>query len=248
MKCPKCGAEISDYASSCPECGTPIVKIRPKRVCMNCGAEVPDDASVCPGCGRPVKRREHQQAHAANAGDANAGGATSMHDNGANAGGASATHGRDANAGGTSATQGSGASFTARIRQSWKRDKYAWLQAVLPIVLAFLYHINLLQDKMSFNLMNTALIFEGLIFFFGYLDVKEISQRPEMYGGVAFSSRYMYLSYFLPVMSFFERRQLPGMKRNALYPILHAVLLAIFVILMLFTSDEEMLLQAGGAL
>ena len=227
MKCPKCGAEISDYASSCPKCGTPIVKIRPKRVCTNCGAEVPDDATVCPGCGRPVKRREHQQVHVANAGGANAGGASSMHGSGANAG---------------------GASFTARIRQSWARDRYAWLQAVLPIVLAFLYHINLLQDKMSFNLMNTALIFEGLIFFFGYLDVKEISQRPEMYGGVAFSSRYMYLSYFLPVMSFFERRQLPGMKRNALYPIVHAVLLAIFVVLMLFTSDEVMLLQAGGAL
>lgn len=222
MKCPKCGAEISDYASNCPECGTPIVKIRPKRVCTNCGAEVPDDATVCPGCGRPVKRREHQQAHGANAGGANAGGAAAMHD--------------------------SGASFTARIRQSWTRDRYAWLQAVLPIVLAFLYHINLLQDKMSFNLMNTALIYEGLIFFFGYLDVKEISQRPEMYGGVAFSDRYMYLSYFLPVMSFFERRQLPGMKRNALYPIVHAVLLALFAILMLITSDEVMLLEVGGAL
>ncbi|MGO4996996.1 zinc ribbon domain-containing protein [Oribacterium sp. Sow4_G1_1] len=220
MKCPKCGAEISDYASHCPACGTPIVKIRPKRVCTNCGAEVPDDATVCPGCGRPVKRREHQQPHGANAGGANAGGAAAMH----------------------------GSGFMARIRQSWVRDKYAWLQAVLPIVLAFLYHINLLQDKMSFNLMNTALIFEGLIFFFGYLDVKEISQRPEMYGGVAFSSRYMYLSYFLPVMSFFERRQLPGMKRNALYPIVHAVLLAIFAILMLFTSDEVMLLEVGGAL
>lgn len=220
MKCPKCGAEISDYASHCPACGTPIVKIRPKRVCTNCGAEVPDDATVCPGCGRPVKRREHQQPHGANAGGANAGGAAAMH----------------------------GSGFMARIRQSWARDKYAWLQAVLPIVLAFLYHINLLQDKMSFNLMNTALIFEGLIFFFGYLDVKEISQRPEMYGGVAFSSRYMYLSYFLPVMSFFERRQLPGMKRNAFYPIVHAVLLAIFAILMLFTSDEVMLLEGGGAL
>lgn len=220
MKCPKCGAEISDYASHCPACGTPIVKIRPKRVCTNCGAEVPDDATVCPGCGRPVKRREHQQAQGANAGGANAGGAAAMH----------------------------GSGFMARIRQSWARDKYAWLQAVLPIVLAFLYHINLLQDKMSFNLMNTALIFEGLIFFFGYLDVKEISQRPEMYGGVAFSSRYMYLSYFLPVMSFFERRQLPGMKRNALYPIVHAVLLALFAILMLFTSDEVMLLEVGGAL
>ena len=182
MKCPKCGAEISDYASHCPACGTPIVKIRPKRVCTNCGAEVPDDATVCPGCGRPVKRREHQQASGANAGGANEGGAAAMH----------------------------GSGFMARIRQSWARDKYAWLQAVLPIILAFLYHINLLQDKMSFNLMNTALIFEGLIFFFGYLDVKEISQRPEMYGGVAFSSRYMYLSYFLPVMSFFERRQLPA--------------------------------------
>lgn len=233
MKCPKCGAEISDYASHCPECGTPIVKIRPKRVCTNCGAEVPDDATVCPGCGRPVKRREHQQVHAADAG-----GAASMHGSGANAGGAASAHASGANAG--------GASFTAYIRQSWKRDKYAWLQAVLPIVLAFLYHINLLQDKMSFNLMNTALIFEGLIFFFGYLDVKEISQRPEMYGGVAFSSRYMYLSYFLPVMSFFERRQLPGMKRNALYPIVHAVLLAIFIVLMLFTSDEVMLLQTGA--
>lgn len=220
MKCPKCGAEISDYASHCPACGTPIVKIRPKRVCTNCGAEVPDDATVCPGCGRPVKRREHQQASGANAGGANEGGAAAMH----------------------------GSGFMARIRQSWARDKYAWLQAVLPIILAFLYHINLLQDKMSFNLMNTALIFEGLIFFFGYLDVKEISQRPEMYGGVAFSNRYMYLSYFLPVMSFFERRQLPGMKRNALYPVVHAVLLALFAILMLITSDEVMLLEVGGAL
>lgn len=220
MKCPKCGAEISDYASHCPACGTPIVKIRPKRVCTNCGAEVPDDATVCPGCGRPVKRREHQQTHGANASGANADDAAAMH----------------------------GSGFMARIRQSWARDKYAWLQAVLPIVLAFLYHINLLQDKMSFNLMNTALIFEGLIFFFGYLDVKEISQRPEMYGGVAFSSRYMYLSYFFPVMSFFERRQLPGMKRNALYPLVHAVLLALFAILMLFTSDEVMLLEVGGAL
>ena len=82
----------------------------------------------------------------------------------------------------------------------------------------------------------------------GKVDLKEISQRPEMYGGVAFSSRYMYLSYFLPIMSFFERRQLPGMKRNALYPIVHAVLLAIFAILMLFTSDEVMLLEVGGAL
>ncbi len=221
MKCPKCGADISDYASTCPNCGTPIVKIKPKRVCMNCGAEVPDDATSCPGCGRPVKRRENQQSNKGNAGTTYADGAAN----------------------------GNRASFLNHVRQSWNRDKFAWLQAVLPIALAFLYHINLLPDKMTFNLMNTALIFEGLIFFFGYLDVKEISQRPEMYDGVAFSSRYMYLSYFLPVVSFFERRKLPGMKRKELYPIVHAVLLVIFLILMLFTSDEVMLLQTGaGAL
>lgn len=221
MKCPKCGADISDYASTCPNCGTPIVKIKPKRVCMNCGAEVPDDATSCPGCGRPVKRRVNQQSNKGNAGTKYADGAAN----------------------------GNRASFLNHVRQSWHRDKFAWLQAVLPIVLAFLYHINLLQDKMTFNLMNTALIFEGLIFFFGYLDVKEISQRPEMYDGVAFSSRYMYLSYFFPVVSFFERRKLPGMKRKELYPIVHAVLLVIFLILMLFTSDEVMLLQTGaGAL
>ena len=206
MKCPKCGADISDYASTCPNCGTPIVKIKPKRVCMNCGAEVPDNATSCPGCGRPVKRRENQQSNKGNAGTTYADGAAN----------------------------GNRASFLNHVRQSWNRDKFAWLQAVLPIVLAFLYHINLLPDKMTFNLMNTALIFEGLIFFFGYLDVKEISQRPEMYDGVAFSSRYMYLSYFLPVVSFFERRKLPGMKRKELYPIVHAVLLVIFLILMLF--------------
>ena len=221
MKCPKCGADISDYASTCPNCGTPIVKIKPKRVCMNCGAEVPDDATSCPGCGRPVKRRVNQQSNKGDAGTTYADGAAN----------------------------GNRASFLNHVRQSWNRDKFAWLQAVLPIVLAFLYHINLLPDKMTFNLMNTALIFEGLIFFFGYLDVKEISQRPEMYDGVAFSSRYMYLSYFLPVVSFFERRKLPGMKRKELYPIVHAVLLVIFLILMLFTSDEVMLLQTGaGAL
>lgn len=215
MKCPKCGKEISDYERNCPYCGTPIIKIRPKRVCTNCGSEVPDDASVCPGCGRPVKRRETLQNQAKRS-----------------------EHREDA----------CGASEPSRkdaFVRMMKKDRYAWLQAVLPAVLAFLYHATLLQDNETFNLMNTALILEGLTFFFGYLDVKEISKRPEMFGGVAFSSRYMYLSYFLPVLSFWERRTLPGMKRNALYPVVHVVLLMLFAVLLVMSSHAIALYGAG---
>ena len=216
MKCPKCGKEISDYEKNCPYCGTPIIRIRPKRVCMNCGSEVPDDSSICPGCGRPVKRRETQQNNEKR-----------------NEYTASAGHG----------TQNE--SYREQLQRTWKKDRYAWLQAILPLVLAFLYHATLLQDNESFNLINTALILEGLTFFFGYLDVKDISKRPEMYGGVAFSSRYMYLSYFLPALSLWERRTLPGMKRNALYPVIHVLLLLLFILLMVMSSHAVALYGAG---
>ncbi len=219
MKCPKCGKEISAYDKTCPACGTPIIKIRPKRVCMNCGSEVPDDASVCPGCGRPVKRRSTQQGEERD----------TFYETG--------TEHTDPKA-----------SRIEAIIQALKKDRYAWLQAVLPPILAFLYHAFFLQDNETFNLMNTALILEGLTFFFGYLDVKDISQRTEMYGGMAFSSRYVYLSYFLPVLSFWERRTLPGMKRNALYPVVYAGILLLFVVLMLMSSHAVALYGAGSGM
>ena len=61
MKCVHCGQEIPPYKENCPNCGAPVVRIRPKAVCSSCGSEVPGDASVCPGCGRKVRRRTEEE-------------------------------------------------------------------------------------------------------------------------------------------------------------------------------------------
>ena len=42
---------VSDRASTCPNCGAPIVK---KVLCEECGAEIPTGATACPSCGCPV--------------------------------------------------------------------------------------------------------------------------------------------------------------------------------------------------
>lgn len=218
MKCPHCGAELPAHASYCPSCGRPVLRIRPKRVCTNCGAEVPEDADHCPGCGRPVRRRAQTEGDEQEA--------------------SSGTTGVGANVG------AGRSSFAAALL----RDRYAWLQAILPPVLATLYRLFLLRHNANLDLENTLLLLEGFIFFFGYLDVKDISARPEMYDGAAFSSRYMYLSYFVPMLSLWERRRLPGMHPRAAYAMVHTVLVTIFVIVYVFTSDGAVLLQSGGGL
>ncbi len=216
MKCPHCGAELPAHASYCPSCGQPILRIRPKRVCTNCGAEVPEDADHCPGCGRPVRRKMPKD-H------------TEKSDSAAR----------------TGAQVRAGAGRSA-FRTMLRRDRYAWLQAVLPPVLAILYRLFLLRHDPGVDLLNTFLLLEGLIFFFGYLDIQEISKRPEMYDGAAFSSRYMYLSYFAPMLSLWERPKLPGMEPKALYAPVHTVLLTIFVAVYVFSSNGAVLLQSSG--
>lgn len=54
IKCPECGKEISDQASSCPNCGTPIKKGETK-FCQHCGESIDKECVICPKCGKQVK-------------------------------------------------------------------------------------------------------------------------------------------------------------------------------------------------
>ena len=53
INCPECGKEISDKATACPSCGTPINKGNTK-FCQHCGAQIDKDCVVCPVCGKQV--------------------------------------------------------------------------------------------------------------------------------------------------------------------------------------------------
>ena len=221
MKCPKCGSIIPDDSRNCPECYTPIIKIKPLRVCTNCGSEVPDDRDSCPGCGRTVKRRAHQTA----------------------------------SSGSVKGNQKSMDSFTASdsVRSTsshgflseFKREKYAWLQAVVPGTLALLYHLLILRNDINFNLINTFIIYEALVFFFGYHDIKELNKRPEMMEGLVYSEKFVYMTYFLPILSLWDRKQLPGMNRKAIYPMVHTVIFTLLILSVMFTMDIRVLTEAN---
>ena len=45
IQCPECGKEISDKATTCPHCGTPIF------VCPECGQVAVGNIELCPQCG-----------------------------------------------------------------------------------------------------------------------------------------------------------------------------------------------------
>lgn len=50
--CPKCGKQVSEYAPTCPDCGTLINTAPQKKVfCKHCGAEIAEDVKFCPSCG-----------------------------------------------------------------------------------------------------------------------------------------------------------------------------------------------------
>lgn len=51
IKCSECGHEVSNKASSCPNCGCPI---ETGLVCNECGAEISPIDKVCPNCGNPL--------------------------------------------------------------------------------------------------------------------------------------------------------------------------------------------------
>lgn len=210
--------------------------------CPHCGAELPAHASHCPACGQPILRIRPKRV-CTNCGAEVPEDADHCPGCGRPVRRRAQTEGTDPATAGANAGAGR-SSFRAMLM----RDRYAWLQAVLPPVLATLYHLLFLRNNPSFNLENTFLLLEGLIFFFGYLDVKDISARPEMYDGAAFSSRYMYLSWFVPMLSLWERRRLPGMQPKAAYAMVHTVLMTIFVIVYVLTFDGAALLPSGGGL
>lgn len=223
MKCPKCGSFIPDDSRNCPECSTPIIKIKPMRVCTNCGSEVPDDADTCPGCRRSIKRKAHQKSSFDSA---------SMNQ-------------EYTGSGSSSVKKGSTGGF--KLIEEMKREKYAWLQAILPVSLALIYHIFVLKHNITFNLINTFIILEAMNFFFGYHDIKELNERPEMMEGLVYSEKYVYMTYFLPVLSLWERRQLPGMNRKALYPLIHTILFTILIFSVMIKMDAHALSNVGIA-
>lgn len=55
IKCKDCGHEVSDKASTCPNCGCPIDRLT---VCGECGNPIPDGVDACPNCGCPVEQRQ----------------------------------------------------------------------------------------------------------------------------------------------------------------------------------------------
>ncbi|OUP06522.1 hypothetical protein B5F34_13955 [Mediterranea sp. An20] len=57
IKCSECGHEISDKATSCPNCGCPIDK---KVACKECGYEMSATDTVCPNCGYPNENEVHK--------------------------------------------------------------------------------------------------------------------------------------------------------------------------------------------
>lgn len=60
INCPECGKEISDQATSCPNCGTPIKKGETK-FCQHCGETIDKDCVICPKCGKQVKELKNSK-------------------------------------------------------------------------------------------------------------------------------------------------------------------------------------------
>lgn len=52
INCPECGKEVSDKATTCPNCGTPLKK----KYCQHCGERIDSECVVCPKCGKQVGR------------------------------------------------------------------------------------------------------------------------------------------------------------------------------------------------
>ena len=52
IKCPECGKELSDKATSCPNCGVPLNN---QKFCIHCGSKIDKDCVVCPQCGKQVQ-------------------------------------------------------------------------------------------------------------------------------------------------------------------------------------------------
>lgn len=52
IKCPECGRDVSDKASSCPGCGYPLIdQVKEKAICPFCETENESDEDYCESCG-----------------------------------------------------------------------------------------------------------------------------------------------------------------------------------------------------
>lgn len=55
IQCPECGKEISEKATSCPNCGYAFENMK---FCKHCGAKIFEDSVICTNCGRQVEELE----------------------------------------------------------------------------------------------------------------------------------------------------------------------------------------------
>ena len=66
IKCSECGNEISDKASACPHCGSPVYMLfdigkyevasnYEVKKCVQCGRNIPKVLGKCPYCGKNQK-------------------------------------------------------------------------------------------------------------------------------------------------------------------------------------------------
>ena len=62
VKCDKCGLEVDDNFSNCPNCGNDLTNsnedsnmLQETGVCNNCGAELKENNAFCPRCGTKVE-------------------------------------------------------------------------------------------------------------------------------------------------------------------------------------------------
>ena len=58
IKCEECGKQVSEKASSCPECGFPISQLIK---CEECGTSIPANSDLCPECGFPQALSSHKK-------------------------------------------------------------------------------------------------------------------------------------------------------------------------------------------
>lgn len=59
IQCPECGQEISDKATTCPHCGTPIF------VCPECGNVLSGQNKICDRCGYGMPKQEQKESDSA---------------------------------------------------------------------------------------------------------------------------------------------------------------------------------------
>ena len=56
INCSECGKEISDKATSCPNCGAPTSNVSANtKFCKHCGESIDKECLICPKCGKQVE-------------------------------------------------------------------------------------------------------------------------------------------------------------------------------------------------